>query len=140
MPRAGARLGFAIASSVVALIIAVVALGYLSQAAFLLLEAKGFSPAEAAAMTGAGGLVLAVLLALLARHFLHPAAAKPVAARRGSGLADDAAADLGALVAQQILMATRQHPYGTVGAALAAGLTVGAIPELRKTLAGFFKH
>jgi len=140
MPRVGARLGFAAASGVLALIITAIALGYLLQSACLLLEANAFSPPEATSIVAAGALVLAVLLALLARHFLRPAAAKPVAAVRGNGVADNVAADLGALVAQQILIATREHPYGTMGAALAAGLAVGAIPELRKTLTGLLKN
>jgi hypothetical protein len=141
MPRVGARLGFAAASGVLALIITAIALGYLFQSACLLLEANAFCPPAAASIVGAGALVLAALVALLARHFLRPAtAAKPVAAVRGNGVADNIAADLGALVAQQILIATREHPYGTMGAALAAGLAVGAIPELRKTLTGLLKH
>jgi hypothetical protein len=141
MPRVGARLGFAAASGVLALIITAIALGYLLQSACLLLEANAFSPPEATSIVAAGALVLAVLLALLARHFLRPAtSAKPVAAVRGNGVADNVAADLGALVAQQILIATREHPYGTMGAALAAGLAVGAIPELRKTLTGLLKN
>jgi hypothetical protein len=141
MTRVGARLGFAAAAGVLALVIATIALGYLFQSACLLLEANAYSPPAATSIVGAGALVLAALLALLARHFLRPAAAaKPVAAARSNGVADNVAADLGALVAQQILIATREHPYGTTGAALAAGLAVGAIPELRKTLTGLLKH
>jgi hypothetical protein len=110
MPCVGARLGFAAASGVLALIITAIALGYLFQSLRLLLEANAFSPPEAASIVGAGALVLAALLALLARHFLRPAAAKPVAAVRGNGIADNVAADLRALVGQQILIATREHP------------------------------
>jgi hypothetical protein len=140
MPRVGARLGLAAASGVLALIIAAIALGYLFQSLRLLLEANAFSPPGATSIVGAGALVLAALLALLTRHLLRPTAVKPVAAVRGNGVADNVAADLGALTAQQILIATREHPYGTMGAALAAGLAVGAIPELRKTLTGLLKH
>jgi hypothetical protein len=57
-----------------------------------------------------------------------------------NGVANGIAADLGALAAQQIVNTTREHPYGTMGAALAAGIAVGAIPELRKTLTGLLKH
>ena len=39
-----------------------------------------------------------------------------------------------------ILNSTRAHPYSTMGAALAAGLAFGAVPELRKTLLGLFKQ
>jgi hypothetical protein len=57
-----------------------------------------------------------------------------------NGVANGIVADLGALAAQQIVNTTREHPYGTMGAALAAGLAVGAIPELRKTLTGLLKN
>jgi len=43
------------------------------------------------------------------------------------------------LVAQQLVSTTKAHPYKTMGAALAAGLAVGAIPELRKTLTDLLK-
>ncbi len=138
MPRFGARLGVAAAVAVFALIIAAIALGYFAQSVLLLLEEKGFGPPAAAAIVGGGGLVLAALFGIVARRVLRPAA--PPAVARSHNTVDDAAADLGALVAQQIVNTTREHPYGTVGAALAAGLAVGAIPELRKALTGLLKH
>jgi hypothetical protein len=65
----------------------------------------------------------------------------PATASSGAnGVANGIAADLGALAAQQIVSTTRAHPYGTVGAALAAGLAVGAVPELRKSLMGLLRH
>jgi|SRR5580704_19244694 hypothetical protein len=141
MPRIGARLGFTAALAVLALIVSAIALGYFAQSVFLLLEEKGFGPPAAASLTGACGIVLAAILALFGRLFLRPkSAARPVPAARSNGVATDIAADLGALAAQQIVNTTREHPYGTVGAALAAGLAVGAIPELRKTLVGLFKR
>jgi hypothetical protein len=139
MPHPGARLGVAAACCILALIVGVIALAYLNQSVFLLLEESDFRPSAAAAITGAGGLVLAVLIGLSARHLFRPAVA-PRPAARSNGVANDIAADLGALAAQSIVGATREHPYGTMGAALAAGLAVGAIPQLRKTLTGLLKH
>ena len=132
-----ARLGFAAAGFAVAFVVATIGLGFLGAALFLELEAAGLSPPAAAAIVGAAGLALAALIGLLAKRFLRPAAA-PTMARTGSTV-NDAAADLGALVAQQIVSSARAHPYGTIGAALAAGLAVGALPELRKALKGLFK-
>lgn len=139
MPHPGARLSVAAACCVLALIVCVIALAYLGQAVFLLLEASALRPSAAAAITGAGGLVLAVLIGLFGRHLFRPAVA-PRTAARANGVANDIAADLGALAAQSIVGATREHPYGTMGAALAAGVAVGAIPELRKMLGGLLKQ
>lgn len=141
MSRFGARLGAAAALAVFALIVTAIALAYLAQSVYLLLEASAFSPAAAAAITGGCAIALAAILGLIGRLFLRPKpAAHPAPAARSNGAATDIAADLGALAAQHIVNATREHPYGTMGAALAAGLAVGASPELRKTLTGLFKH
>jgi len=138
MPRFGARLGLAAAWLILALVVAMIAVGFLGAAIFFELEAKELSPPAAAAIVGGGGLVLAALFGIVARRVLCPAA--PPAVARSHNTVDDAAADLGALVAQQIVNTTREHPYGTVGAALAAGFAVGAVPELRKALTELFKH
>jgi hypothetical protein len=141
MPRSGARLGLAAALAVFALVFAAIALGYFAQSVFLLLEEKGFGPAAAAAITGACGIVLSAILGIFGRLALRrkPATHRAQAVRP-NGVSAEIAADLGALAAQQIVNATREHPYGTMGAALAAGLAVGAIPELRKTLTDLLKH
>jgi hypothetical protein len=139
MPRSGARLGFTAALAVFAVIVTAIALGYLAQSIFLLSEEKGFAPSAAAAIAGACGIVLAAILALSGRLYLRPKPAARSAPARANDTATDIAADLGALAAQQIVNTTREHPYGTVGAALAAGLAVGAIPELRKALTGLLK-
>lgn len=141
MSRFGARLGAAAALAVIALIVTAIALAYFARSVFLLLEASAFSPSAAAAITGGCAIALAAVLGLIGRLFLRPKpAAQPVLAARSNGVATNIAADLGALAAQQIVNATREHPYGTMGAALAAGLAVGAIPELRKTLTDLLKH
>jgi hypothetical protein len=134
-----ARLGLAGAGFAAALVVAIAATGFLGTAAFLGLEVEGMSPPAAAAVVGVGGLVLAVLLGLVGRHFLSPSQA-PQAAKSSGGAVNDAAADLGALVAEQVVSATRKHPYTSIGAALIAGLAVGAVPELRKTLTDLLKR
>jgi hypothetical protein len=141
MPRFGGRLGVAVALTVSALIVFGIALAYFAQSIFVLLEEKGFQPAAAAAITGGCGIVLSAILGSFGRLALrHKAITHRAPAVRSNGVGADIAADLGALAAQQIVNTTREHPYGTVGAALAAGLAVGAIPELRKTLTGLLKH
>jgi hypothetical protein len=141
MSRFGARLGSAAALAILALIVSAIALAYFAQSIFLLLEASAFRPSAAAAITGSCAIALAVIFGLTGRLILRAKpAARPVPAARPNGVATDIAADLGALAAQQIVSTTREHPYGTMGAALAAGLAVGASPELRKTLTGFLKH
>jgi hypothetical protein len=135
------RLGIAVAAGLVALVVLGATSWFLGDALMLWLEDKQLSPAAAAGLTGLAGLVLTGLLALAARLALHPKRrpALPAAPAHANGVANGIAADLGALAAQQIVNTTREHPYGTVGAALAAGLAVGAMPELRKSLMGLFK-
>jgi hypothetical protein len=141
MPRIGARFGCAAGFAVFALIVTAIALGYFAQSIFLLFEAHAFSPSAAAALTGACAMGLAAIFGIFGRLVLRPKpAARPAPVARANGVANGIAADLGALAAQQIVNATREHPYGTMGAALAAGLAVGAIPELRKTLTDLLKH
>lgn len=134
------RIGLAAGAGIVALIVLGITLWFLGDALMLLLEEKGFGPAGAAGLTGLAGVVLAALIGLLAKWLVrpHPQAAAP-AAGVGGGAVNTYAAELGALVAQQIVSTTKAHPYKTMGAALAAGLAVGAIPELRKTLLDLLK-
>jgi hypothetical protein len=140
------RLGLAAAAGIVALIALGTTLWFLGDALMLLLEEKGFGPPGAAGLTGLAGLVVVLLLGLAARLAMRSprrraATAAATAPPPGvNGVANGIAADLGALAAQQIVNSTRAHPYGTVGAALVAGLAVGAVPELRKFLMGLFKQ
>ena len=139
-----ARIGLAAAFGIVALIVLGTTLWFLGDALMLLLEAKGFDPPAAAGLTGVAGLVLAGLIGLLTKLLFRsprrPALPAAAATPGVNGVANGIAADLGALAAQQIVNTTRAHPFGTMGAALAAGLAVGAVPELRKTLMGLLKH
>jgi hypothetical protein len=139
------RIGLAAGSGIVALIVLGTTLWFLGDALLLLLEANAFTPPAAAGLTGVAGLVLTALLGLVAKLVLRPprrrpALPAPAPAPGVNGVANGIAADLGALAAQQILNATRTHPYSTMGAALAAGLAVGAVPELRKALTGLLKQ
>lgn len=139
-----ARIGLAAAAGVVALVMLAVTLLFLGHALMLLFEEQGLRPSGAAGLTGLIGLVLVVIVGLVAKWVMRaprrPALPAAQTASGANGLANGIAADLGALAAQQIVNTTRAHPYGTVGAALAAGLAVGAVPELRKSLMGLIKH
>ncbi|HEX3883128.1 MAG TPA: hypothetical protein VHW66_10755 [Stellaceae bacterium] len=136
-----AKLGAAAGAGVAALIIVTIALCFLGEGLTLAFEAHALSPAAAYAITGAVGLVLAGLIGLAVKLMLHRR--REVTVKTTVPVMNptaDAAAQLGGLVAQQLLSKTRGHPYGTAGAALAAGLAVGAIPELRDLLKGVVKH
>lgn len=138
-----ARIGIAAGLGIVALIVFGTTLWFLGDALMLRLEDKAFSPAAAAGLTGVAGLVLVAVLGFGAKLALRrPRRRAPLPATAPApgvnGLANGIAADLGALAAQQIVNTTRAHPYSTMGAALAAGIAVGAVPELRKTLMGMF--
>jgi hypothetical protein len=135
-----ARLGAAAGAGIVALMIVAIALWYLGDALILVLEAKALSPAAAHAIAGAVALVLVALIGLAVKLMLRRRREVTVRATVPVNPTADAAAQLGGLVAQQLLSKTRGHPYGTAGAALAAGLAVGAIPELRDLLKGLMKH
>lgn len=134
-----ARLGAAAGAGVAALIVLAIALWYFGEAIILALEANGMTPAAAHAIAGVIGLVLVGVIGgavafLFRRRTVTVKATVPVSPTA------DAAAQLGGIVAQQLMVNAREHPYGAAGAALAAGLAVGAIPELRDLLKGFVKH
>ena len=139
------RICLAAGAGIVALIVLGTTIWFLGNALMLLLQATGFEPAGAAALTGGAGLVLVALIGLLAKYLASPhpraairAAGAPPPAARDSAI-NGYAAELGAVLAQQVVSTTRAHPYTAMGAALVAGLAVGAIPELRKTLTGSTK-
>jgi len=139
------RIGLAAAGGIFALIVFGTTLWFLGDALLLLLEANGFSPPAAAGLTGLAGLVLTGLIGLLAKGALRQpsraAAAPPLPASAATNSAVNAyVAEVGTIVARQIIASTRAHPYKTMGAALAAGLAVGAVPELRNTLTGLLKR
>ena len=136
-----ARIALAAASGLVALIIVALALRYLGEALFLCLATQGLDPAGAAALTGVAGLVVVGLIGLAVRLALRrpPRTAVSATPAATGSAANGIAADLGILVARQVMNSAQAHPYSTMGAALAAGLAVGAVPELRKALTGLLK-
>lgn len=133
------RLGAAAGAGIVALMIAAIALWYLGVAIILALEAGGMGPAAAHAIAGVIGLVLVGVIGVVAKLLVSR---REVTVRTTVPVSPtaDAAAQLGGLVAQQLMTNAREHPFGAAGAALAAGLAVGAIPELRDLLKGVVKH
>ena len=133
------RIGLAAAAGIVALIVLGTTMWFLGDALMLLLEAKAFSPPAAAGLTGLAGLILILLIGIFVRLLMR-SRRRALLSSRGDGVANSIAADLGALAAQQIVNTTRAHPYGTMGAALVAGLAVGALPELRKALLNLLKR
>jgi hypothetical protein len=139
-----ARIGGAVGAGIVALILFGTTLWFLGDALMLWVEEKGLSAAAAAGLTGLAGLLLTALLGFVAKMLVtprrRPALPAATAPAGSTGITNGIAADLGALAAQQIVNTTRAHPYSTMGAALAAGVAVGAIPELRRSVVGLFKH
>ncbi|HEY1797300.1 MAG TPA: hypothetical protein VGG57_14405 [Stellaceae bacterium] len=135
-----ARLGAAAGAGVAALMIIAITLWYFGQAIILALEAHGMTPAAAHAIAGVVGLVLVGAIGGVV-SFLFRRRRVTVRATAPGNPTADAAAQLGGIVAEQLMGNMRDHPFGAAGAALAAGLAVGAIPELRDLLKGVMvKH
>lgn len=135
-----ARLALASALGVLAAIVLAIAIWYLSVALALALEGAGLGSAWSSLIVGAVGLVLVLVIALMIKLSVSSRrrAAAPAPASSAAGVAG-IAAELGGVVAQRLTETGRAHPYKTMGSALAAGLIVGALPELRGLLAGLFK-
>jgi hypothetical protein len=132
------RIAAAAAGVAAASIVTVIAVWFLGDALFLQLESCGFGAPAAALIVGLAGLALAVLIGLVARWLARArVAATPPAS--GNGV-NDAAAALGTLVSRQIVASAKARPLATAGAALLAGLAVGAIPELRSLLKDALKE
>jgi hypothetical protein len=137
-----ARIALAATFGVSALLVIVVTLWFLGDALAALLEEQGFRRSAAAGLTGIVGLLVAAMLGLAAKLSMRPPAptvqvvavtTPPLKPSTGS-VVNDLALELGSLAAQQVGTTVRSHPYGTMGAALVAGLALGGIPELRKAL------
>lgn len=138
MNELATRLALTAAAGLCALIVGTIALCFLGQALYLALAVTSVGPAGAAGIVGAVGLVLAGILGLVARQIMHrhkPAAVAP-APLPAANPVNEAIAQVAAVAVQHAAAKVRAHPYGTLGGALAAGLAVGAIPELRKALLG----
>ena len=119
-------------------------LGFLSAAAYSAL-AETLQPAAAAAIVGAGCLVLAILLLQVARAVTRPKArpapaasdsAAPAGAPKGTAGAEfEEAARLGAAVAPLI---KRNWKTATLGA-FATGLVLGVSPRARRALSDLIR-
>ncbi len=140
-----ARLKGGVALAAVATVFAFVAFGFLAFALyFALLDVT--SQSIAAGVTGAVASTVAATAFVFARLALHgrlghaghaaPPRSAGAAAPPSLGGDRELAAQLGQIIGEQAAGWTRQHPYGAVGMALAAGFVVGMSPELRRTLRG----
>jgi membrane protein implicated in regulation of membrane protease activity len=124
--RAIAALGL----TLVALLLATFALGFLAAALYLTF-AMATTPATAALLCGAVFLVTAAIVALIARVVVH---------RRGTpkspsaSLSADVAGQLGQFLGESTGASLKKHAPNIVLAAFAAGLAVGISPRLRRTL------
>jgi hypothetical protein len=135
------RIALASAFGAAALLVVLVTLWFFGDALLALLEEHGFRRSAAAALTGVAGLVLTAILGLLAKMSMRqrlrtvPVVAPHLQPAPPTGsVLNDLAVGLGGYAAEQVGATVRAHPYRTMGTALAAGLALGAIPELRKTL------
>ena len=130
------RLAVSLAMVLIALIAAVVAIGYFAFALYLLLLTFVVPPA-AALLTGLLVLLTALLLIAIAR-----AATKPRRRRRESSPSLEAAEDaagLGSELGRKIRGLADAHTSGGLIAALVAGFAVGVSPKLRAFLQAILK-
>jgi hypothetical protein len=130
------RVAVTAAAAFVAVVIAAIALWELAQALLMELQAAGLGAALSYLLTSLAGFVLAGLIVLASR--LGSGRRRRRAAPL-SGI-DGMAARLGGAVADEFAASTRAHPYRMLGAALMAGLVLGALPELRSALFSVLKR
>ena len=127
LPRMSfARLGFALALFVLALVLALAGFIQLVGALRLALLMWTAEPALASLLTGLILLLLGGLLVIVARLYMRRRVTMPQAAALGAG----------AEVAAQVMTMIRRHPGSAALAVALAGFVVGALPELRRALAG----
>jgi len=139
MPSFLTRLTIAIAAGVAAGIVALAGFGFLLFAVFLALR-DIYPPAQAAALTGLGAIVLGGLIVLVARKGrtrTQPSKdlMATVVTLIGENLEADRSAELGAMIGQQAANWIRGRPALTSVAAAAIGFVLGACPSLRRALA-----
>ncbi|WP_193725715.1 hypothetical protein [Ferruginivarius sediminum] len=106
-------------------------LGFLIAAGYLAL-AEVLPPAAAAALTGLGALLLAVLLLVVARAVMLPRRhrASPTEAETGEAKTGRASSGLGAALVPLL----RENLALTIGSVFAAGVILGVSPRARRTL------
>ncbi len=89
------------------------------------------SPAFAAVMTGLATLILLATLTLAIYAALKP---MRLMAKRFSDPREKLIADITGIIGGQLGPTIREHPYQSALVSLAAGFSVGAMPELRDIL------
>ena len=124
-----ARIGFAIAAMVVALVASATALVFLAVTIFLAFR-HDLSPPMAALATSVCALLFAAVVALVGWLVWRGSFR---ASRRPSP--GSVAGALGEQMGREYLAMAKAAPGRTVGIALAAGFVVGAVPEVRRALA-----
>lgn len=129
------RLAATLAALVVATIVVVAALGFFAYAAYLALLGA-LSPPLAALATGAGAILVAILIVAAARVPMRGRRAP--ACRRGGAdeiaSAERLAGEIGGKLGERIGALTRSHKGPVLAASLLAGVAVGASPRLRNLL------
>lgn len=118
-----------------ALLLGLLAVGFLAAALYLGL-ATLLSP-PLAALASAGVLLVAALLAVLVAGFRRNAS-RATGTVPASDLSEAAAA-LGSRLGEQAARQAQAHPWAAAGAALACGAIVGANPRLRALLMGLLR-
>ena len=129
MRRFAARLAISIALILIALVAAMIAVGYFVYALYLWL-AMYLVPPAAAVVAGLLVLVLAALLALIARAALRGSKRRD----REPMSAAETAAELGSLFGDKVQGLTHMNKGTSLLTALAAGFAVGVSPKLRSLL------
>ncbi len=124
-PGTFARLGLALALFALALVLAIAAFVQLIAALRLALLLWTADPALASLLAGVILLLLAALIALLARRYLRRRMPTPQAAALGAG----------AELTAQLMTMIRQKPGSAALLVAVAGFLIGMLPELRSALA-----
>jgi len=120
-----ARLGFALALFVLALVLAIAGFIQLVGALRLALLMWTAAPALASLLTGLILLLLGGLLVIVARHYLRRRVTMPQAAALGAG----------AEVTAQLMTLIRRNPGSAALLVALVGFVVGTLPGLRRALA-----
>lgn len=121
-------------AAVAAIILVATAAIFLCAALYLFLVSLSVAPPLAALFAGLAALILVGLIMLAARMAPGVRRASRTSGPGGDGNADDLAARLGGMAAEQLNTGAQAHPYRTFAVALLAGLAVGASPEIRNML------
>jgi hypothetical protein len=136
MRRLIARIAISIALLLIALVAAVVALGYFAFALYLLLVLYLVPPA-AAVVSGLIVLVVALIMVMIARALLPGSGRRERHAAPLSAMEN--AAEVGSLFSDKMQDFADTHRGTTMMVALIAGFAVGFSPKLRGTLWRLFK-